>query len=82
MRLKSPTYVKPRELEEYEYIFGGMYLRKVAVKIRRVSSQQNIWSKTSPIYVLLGEHFFYIFWKVLIAKVHTNIKSFEETWPN
>ena len=53
------------------YVFWGMYLRKVTVKIRRVSSEQNVWSKTSPIYVLLGEHFFYIFWKAFIVKVHT-----------
>ena len=32
MRLKSPTYVKPRELEEYEYILGVCICGKLRSK--------------------------------------------------
>ena len=43
----------------------------VVVKSRRISSQQNLWSKFSTICVLLTEHFFVVFGNVFIAMVHT-----------
>ena len=75
MRLDICQFIEQPRLEGLNFSASQWMLRKVTVMSRRVSTQQNLWTNFSPLYVLLREYFLYFLKRSFCIVSHgSNIK--------